>query len=87
MTLRDRTEAVLRSWNAHEIDRGAPPVVDYDCHPEGAVDVTPARVGRPTTMVIRTLADALPGTNEPYSEIDRLTLKRIAGRSRTARHH
>lgn len=42
MTLRDRTEAVLRSWNQHEIGRGAPPVVDYDCHPEGATDVRPA---------------------------------------------
>lgn len=42
MTLRDRTETLLRSWNAHEIGRGAPPVVDYDCHPEGAADVTPA---------------------------------------------
>ncbi|MCY7341673.1 MAG: hypothetical protein LH603_07450 [Pseudonocardia sp.] len=42
MTLRDRTEAALRSWNHHEIGRGAPPVVDYDCHPQGATDVQPA---------------------------------------------
>ena len=33
MTLRDKIETTLRSWNAHEIDRGAPPVVDYDCAP------------------------------------------------------
>jgi hypothetical protein len=33
MSLRDDTEAVLRSWNAHEIGPGASPVVDYDCHP------------------------------------------------------
>ncbi|MDN5851978.1 MAG: hypothetical protein L0K86_03875 [Actinomycetia bacterium] len=39
MTLRDRVESVLRSWNRYEIDRGAPPVVDYDCHPQGAADV------------------------------------------------
>ena len=44
--------------------------------------VKPARVGHSTTMTIRTLADALPGRNEPYSEIDRVTLKRTAGKSR-----
>lgn len=39
--LRDRVETVLRSWNRYEIDRGAPPVVDFDCHP-----VDPATVPR-----------------------------------------
>ncbi|WP_375480682.1 purple acid phosphatase family protein [uncultured Jatrophihabitans sp.] len=53
--------------------------VRYDDYAFIAVDVTPARRGRPTTFVVRTLADALPGTNEPYTEIDRITLKRVAG--------
>jgi len=60
--------------------------VRYDYYASIAVDVRPARVGRTTTMTIRTLADALPGRNEPYSEIDRVTLKRTAGKSRIARH-
>jgi len=38
VTLRDQVETVLRSWNRHEINRGAPPVVDYDCHPPTAAD-------------------------------------------------
>ena len=43
--LRDRVEAALRSWNRYEIERGAPPVVDYDCYPVDAagVDVAPSR--------------------------------------------
>jgi hypothetical protein len=40
VTLRDLTEAVLRSWNRYEVARGAPPVVDFDCHPSSADDVT-----------------------------------------------
>jgi hypothetical protein len=31
--LRDDAEQVLRSWNAYEIDRGADPVIDFDCYP------------------------------------------------------
>ncbi|WP_281689915.1 hypothetical protein [Pseudonocardia thermophila] len=42
MTLRDRAEAALRAWNRYEIGRGAPPVVDFDCYPEGAGDVQAA---------------------------------------------
>lgn len=45
-------------------------------------DVVPAAVGRKTTFTIRTLADALPGTNAPYSEIDELTLRWTAGPGR-----
>jgi hypothetical protein len=37
--LRDRVEAVLRSWNRYEIGRGAPPIVDFDCHPQSATHV------------------------------------------------
>lgn len=36
VTLRDRAEAALRAWNAYEVGRGAPPVIDFDCYPEGA---------------------------------------------------
>lgn len=35
--LRDRVETVLRSWDGYEIARGAPPIVDFDCHPGPAV--------------------------------------------------
>lgn len=33
MSLRDDIEAALRSWNRYEIERGAPPIVDFDCCP------------------------------------------------------
>ena len=33
MSLRDDVETTLRAWNAHEIDRGNNPIIDYDCHP------------------------------------------------------
>lgn len=59
--------------------------VRYDDYAFIAVDVEPARHGRHTTFTIRTLADALPGTNEPFTEIDRLTLRRRAGHGRI--HH
>lgn len=49
-----------------------------------AVDVRPAHRGRETTMTIRTLADALPGTGLRYVEIDELTLRRRAGAGRIA---
>src|SRR3569833_2409336 len=41
MTLRDEIEAVLRAWNAHEIDRGGSPIIDFDCFP-GDAEVEPA---------------------------------------------
>ncbi|HEV2375226.1 MAG TPA: hypothetical protein VGS19_24085 [Streptosporangiaceae bacterium] len=41
MDLRDEVEQTLRSWNAHEVNRGANPVIDFDCHPEHA-QVEPA---------------------------------------------
>jgi hypothetical protein len=53
--------------------------VRYDGYAFIAVDVTPAKVGAATTMTIRTLADALPGSTAPYTEIDRITLQRTAG--------
>ncbi|MBA8792608.1 hypothetical protein FHX74_000202 [Friedmanniella endophytica] len=56
--------------------------VRYDDYAFIAVDVVPAATGRTTTFTIRTLADALPGTNEPYTEIDVLTLERTAGHGR-----
>jgi hypothetical protein len=53
--------------------------VRYDDYAFIAVDVVPAGVGKPTTFTVRTLADALPGSGQPYTEIDRVTLRRIAG--------
>ncbi|MFD2079114.1 hypothetical protein SAMN05421678_102383 [Actinopolymorpha cephalotaxi] len=33
MKLRDELESVLRAWNAYEVNRGTPAVIDFDCHP------------------------------------------------------
>ncbi|MDN3355880.1 hypothetical protein [Actinomadura sp. DC4] len=35
MSLRDEIEAVLRAWNAYEVERGGSPIVDFDCFPDG----------------------------------------------------
>ncbi|WP_374238118.1 purple acid phosphatase family protein [Actinoplanes sp. DH11] len=53
--------------------------VRYDNYAFIAVDVVPAARGARTTMTIRSLADALPGTKQPFTEIDRITLARTAG--------
>ncbi|WP_232050107.1 metallophosphoesterase family protein [Actinoplanes sp. OR16] len=53
--------------------------VRYDAYAFIAVDVTPAARGARTSMTIRSLADALPGTRQPFTEIDRITLTRVAG--------
>jgi hypothetical protein len=54
--------------------------VRYDGYAFIAVDVDPpARAGADTTLTVRTLADALPGSDKPYSEIDRITLRRTSG--------
>jgi hypothetical protein len=34
--LRDELESVLRAWNTYELARGAPAVIDFDCHPQPA---------------------------------------------------
>lgn len=44
MNLRDDIERVLRAWNAYEVGRGAPPVVDFDCYPPE--EPVPAAAGR-----------------------------------------
>ena len=71
-----------------------PEVVDwsqvrYDDYAFIAVDVVPGRRGERTTFTVRTLADALPGSGKPYTEIDKITFERTAGRSciRTIEHH
>jgi hypothetical protein len=54
--------------------------VRYDGYAFIAVDVDPpAKAGAHTTLTVRTLADALPGSKKPYSEIDRITLRRTSG--------
>lgn len=55
--------------------------VRYDHYAFIAVDVVPAKPGAKTTFTIRTIADALPSSGKPYSEIDRVTLERVAGRN------
>jgi hypothetical protein len=45
VNLRDDIERVLRAWNAYEVGRGTPPVVDFDCYPpEEAVPAAPSRL-------------------------------------------
>jgi hypothetical protein len=61
--------------------------VRYDDYAFIAVDVVPARHGQRTTFTIRSLADALPGSGQPYTEIDRITLARTAGLSRIHTPH
>lgn len=61
--------------------------VRYDDYAFIAVDVVPARHGQRTTFTVRTLADALPGTNEPCTEIDRVTFERTAGAGLVKRLH
>ncbi|WP_030438946.1 hypothetical protein [Actinoplanes subtropicus] len=56
--------------------------VRYDDYAFIAVDVVPGRHGERTTFTVRTLADALPGSGKPYTEIDKITFERTAGRSR-----
>jgi hypothetical protein len=58
--------------------------VRYDDYAFIAVDVVPAPPGSTTTFTIRVLADALPGTNQAYTEIDRVVLSRLAGRNAVA---
>ncbi len=41
MRVRDRVETILRAWNLHETNRGASPIIDYDCHLQTA-EITPA---------------------------------------------
>ena len=41
MNLRDEIEETLRAWNAHEVNRGANPIIDFDYHPD-ATKVRPA---------------------------------------------
>ena len=55
--------------------------VRYDDYAFIAVDVKLGRAGQKTTFTVRTLADALPGSSTPYTEIDRITLERTAGAS------
>jgi hypothetical protein len=59
--------------------------VRYDDYAFIAVDVAPAAAGKTTTLTIRTLADSLPGTASPLTEIDRITLSRLAGNGRVPR--
>jgi hypothetical protein len=45
VSLRDDVEHVLRSWNTYEAKKGAPPVIDFDCHPvTGPVEAAPSRL-------------------------------------------
>ncbi|MGI9002251.1 MAG: hypothetical protein ACR2GH_11360 [Pseudonocardia sp.] len=72
MTLRDRTEAVLRSWNRYEIARGAPPVVDFDCHPGSERDVPAAAHRIAVRDQLRDLSTAAAESPESAHIADRI---------------
>jgi hypothetical protein len=45
VNLRDKVEAVLRAWHAHETGRGGDAIIDYDCHPvDPPVQAAPDRL-------------------------------------------
>ncbi|TYK43828.1 hypothetical protein [Actinomadura decatromicini] len=54
MSLRDEVEAVIRAWDAYEVEHGGAPVIDFDCDPGG----TAAPADRLT--VLRRLAELRP---------------------------
>ncbi|MGH3614935.1 MAG: hypothetical protein ACRDRK_20550 [Pseudonocardia sp.] len=66
MTLRDQVETVLRSWNRYEIDRGAPPVVDFDCHPVDAAAVPRAS----SRLEVRARLESLRAEAADHAESD-----------------
>lgn len=63
MTLRDDIESVLRAWNAHEVKRGASPVIDFDCNP-GGPEPEPAT---DRLTVYRRLAELRPDATGPLA--------------------
>lgn len=72
LKLRDEIELVLRSWNRYEIERGAPPVIDFDCHPVATTDVPTAT----SRLDVRTrLAELQADASEPSDVylVERLT--------------
>ncbi|MGX6601013.1 purple acid phosphatase family protein [Micromonosporaceae bacterium Da 78-11] len=95
---RNHTENIVNSfvWSmadseikpaGHRAGSKIPEVVDwsqvrYDNYAFIAVDVVPAAPGARTTLTVRSLADALPGSRKPLTEIDRITLARTAGLGR-----
>lgn len=57
VSLRDATERALRAWNRHEVERGAPPVVDFDYHPQDeAVSATTRLATRAELVRLRAAA-------------------------------
>jgi hypothetical protein len=69
VSLRDEIEAVLRAWNSYETERGASPVIDYDCFP-GEKEVKPAD----SRLAVLSELEALRRNAE---ESDRFTCQRI----------
>ncbi|QIS18311.1 hypothetical protein [Nocardia terpenica] len=61
MSIRDAVEHALRAWNRHEIDRGAPAVIDFDFAPSAGEPPPP--VDRLSTF--RRLRELLRDTEEP----------------------
>ncbi|WP_024800564.1 hypothetical protein [Nocardia sp. BMG51109] len=61
MSTRDSVEHALRAWNQHEVDRGAPAVIDFDFLP--STDEAPIAVDRLSTF--RRLSELADEAHEP----------------------
>jgi hypothetical protein len=73
--LRDQAEALLRGWDAYERARGGEPVIDFDCHPNGADQIRPVSSRREVLdQVEQLLARAYQHDEQSVSE--RLTADR-----------
>lgn len=72
MTTRDEIEALLRSWDAHERERGATPVIDYDFAPPSDPHVEPV-AGRLEVFERLTKIRSEPGVPIHSSVSDRLS--------------
>lgn len=63
MLVRDEIEAVLRSWDKYETSRNAPPIIDFDCHPDNR-HVEPAD----NRLSVLSQLEALRGRADPAGE-------------------
>ncbi|MFV2022942.1 hypothetical protein [Micromonospora sp. LOL_023] len=65
-SVRDRIEAVLRSWDSYERHRGTNPVIDYDCAPLDQAAAPPT----PATSRVAVLAELTAIADEPACRAD-----------------
>lgn len=66
--LRDELEAIIRGWNAYEIDRGAVPVIDFDFRPDVVSRVPIASRLEAWTRCVDLLHRAQKHQDEPVTQ-------------------